>query len=59
MAYSCAYGAYYNVKINLIDLKEDKKYCQKIVKNSEKVISQMDDKISLIRNKILEDLTNE
>jgi glutamate formiminotransferase/formiminotetrahydrofolate cyclodeaminase len=59
MAYSCAYGAYYNVKINLIDLKEDKKYCQKIVKNSEKAISQMDSKILLIRNKILEDLTNE
>lgn len=59
MAYSCAYGAYYNVKINLIDLKEDKKYCQRILKKSERIISQMDDKILVIRNKILEDLKNE
>ena len=58
MAYSCAYGAYYNVKINLIDLKEDQKYCKKILKESEKIISQMDDKILSIRSKIIEGLNN-
>ena len=31
MAYSCGYGAYYNVKINLIDLKNDKVYCKKLM----------------------------
>ena len=30
MAYAAAYGAYYNVQINLLDLKEDQKYCKKI-----------------------------
>jgi len=59
MAYSCAYGAYYNVKINLIDLKEDQKYCKKILNKSESIVSEMDSKILSVRNKIIEGLNNE
>ena len=59
MAYSCAYGAYYNVKINLIDLKEDQKYCKKILNKSENIVSEMDSKILSVRNKIIEGLNNE
>ena len=59
MAYSCAYGAYYNVKINLIDLKEDKKYCSEMIKQSDKIISEIDNKILKIRNKILKELSHE
>ena len=59
MAYSCAYGAYYNVKINLIDLKEDQKYCKKILNKSERIVSEMDSKILSVRNKIIEGLNNE
>ena len=58
MAYSCAYGAYYNVKINLIDLKEDQKYCKKILNKSESILSEMDSKILSVRNKIIEGLNN-
>ena len=59
MAYSCAYGAYYNVKINLIDLKEDQKYCKKILNKSESILSEMDSKILNVRNKIIEGLNDE
>ena len=59
MAYSCAYGAYYNVKINLIDLKEDQKYYKKILNKSESIVSEMDSKILSVRNKIIEGLNNE
>ena len=49
MAYSSAYGAYYNVLINLIDLKDDKKYCEMINKQSEKIIKDIDKKIVKIK----------
>jgi len=59
MAYSCSYGAYYNVKINLIDLREHKDYCSKIIKKSDAIISKMDKKILEIRSKILKELNHE
>ena len=58
MAYSCAYGAYYNVKINLIDLKEEKKYYNEIMNESEKIISNLDKQINQIRNRVLKVLNN-
>ena len=54
MAYAAAYGAYYNVQINLLDLKEDKKYCKKINTKAESIIQKMDKKIIKIRK-----ITNE
>ena len=58
MAYSCAYGAYYNVKINLIDLKEEKVFYSKTKKESEKIISDLDKQITKIRSKVLKVLSN-
>ena len=58
MAYSCAYGAYYNVKINLIELKEEKKYYNNVKNESEKIISNLDKQINQIRNKVLKVLNN-
>ena len=58
MAYSCAYGAYYNVKINLIDLKEEKVFHSKTKKESEKIISDLDKQITNIRSKVLKVLNN-
>ena len=58
MAYSCGYGAYYNVKINLIDLKEDKAYCKKTLDYAKSIISKLDDKILKLRKKIIEGLDN-
>ncbi len=58
MAYSCAYGAYYNVKINLIDLKEEKVFYSKTKKESEKIISDLDKQITNIRSKVLKVLNN-
>jgi glutamate formiminotransferase/formiminotetrahydrofolate cyclodeaminase len=49
MAYSCGYGAYYNVKINLIDLKDDKVYCKKTLDYAKSIISKLDDKIMKLR----------
>lgn len=59
MAYSCGYGAYYNVKINLIDLKKDKAYCKKTLKKAELIISKLDDKIIELRNQVIKGLNNE
>jgi len=59
MAYSCSYGAYYNVKINLIDLKDDIDYCKKINLKAKNIISEIDNKISDLRFKILKNLNNE
>jgi glutamate formiminotransferase / formiminotetrahydrofolate cyclodeaminase len=56
MAYSCSYGAYYNVKINLIDLKDDIDYCEKVNLKAKNIISEIDNKISDLRNKILKNL---
>ena len=58
MAYSCGYGAYYNVKINLIDLKDDKVYCKKTLDYAKSIISKLDDKILKLRKKIIEGLSN-
>tara|TARA_Y100001968_G_scaffold274029_1_gene266953 strand:- start:3649 stop:5322 length:1674 start_codon:yes stop_codon:yes gene_type:complete len=58
MAYSCGYGAYYNVKINLIDLKDDKVYCNKTLDYAKSIISKLDDKILKLRKKIIEGLSN-
>ena len=58
MAYSCAYGAYYNVKINLIDLKDEKVFYSKTKKESEKIISDLDKQITKIRSKVLKVLNN-
>ena len=58
MAYSCGYGAYYNVKINLIDLKDDKVYCKKTLDYAKSIISKLDDKILKLRKKIIEGLDN-
>jgi len=43
----------------LIDLKEDQKYCKKILNKSESIVSEMDSKILSVRNKIIEGLNNE
>ena len=59
MAYAAAYGAYYNVQINLLDLKEDKKYCKKINTNAESIIQKMDKKIIKIRKITNEELKYE
>ena len=58
MAYSCGYGAYYNVKINLIDLKDDKVYCKKTLDYAKSIISKLDNKILKLRKKIIEGLDN-
>ena len=59
MAYAAAYGAYYNVQINLLDLKEDKKYCKKINTKAESIIQKMDKKIIKIRKITNEELKYE
>ena len=58
MAYSCGYGAYYNVKINLIDLKEDKAYCKKTLDYAKSIIFKLDDKILKLRKRIIQGLDN-
>lgn len=59
MAYAAAYGAYYNVQINLLDLKEDQKYCKKISSNADSIIQEMDKKIIRIRKITSEELKYE
>tara|TARA_B100001123_G_C14811933_1_gene828683 strand:- start:85 stop:393 length:309 start_codon:yes stop_codon:yes gene_type:complete len=49
MAHAAAYGAYYNVQINLLDLKEDEKYCDEINAKAESIIQKIDKKIIKIR----------
>ena len=58
MAYSCGYGAYYNVKINLIDLKDDKAYCKKTLDYAKSIIFKLDDKILKLRKRIIQGLDN-
>ena len=50
MGCSSAYGAYYNVKINLLDLKENKKYCKSIHDKSKAILKEIDKKNIKIRN---------
>ena len=59
MAYSAAYGAYYNVRINLLDLKKEKAYSNQIDHKIISIISSMDNKISKIRNLVERDLSSE
>ena len=59
MAYAGAYGAYYNVIINLIDLKEDKGYCKKTLNKAKSIIAKLDDKIIELRSKVIKGLDNE
>ena len=59
MAYSAAYGAYYNVRINLLDLKKEKAYSNQIDHKIISIISSMDNKISKIRNLVEKDLSSE
>ena len=59
MAYSAAYGAYYNVRINLLDLKKEKAYSNQINHKIISIISSMDNKISKIRNLVEKDLSSE
>ena len=58
MAYSCGYGAYYNVKINLIDLKDDKVYCKKTLDYTKSIIFKLDNKILKLRKRIIQGLDN-
>ena len=58
MLYSGGYGAYYNVKINLLDLKDNKEYVNSIKHKIETIIASLDNeikKIRLIANKVLND----
>ncbi|MDC0145279.1 glutamate formimidoyltransferase [bacterium] len=59
MAYSSAYGAYYNVRINLLDLKKEKSYSNQINHKIIAIISNMDNKISKIRDLVEKDLSCE
>ena len=59
MAYSSAYGAYYNVRINLLDLKKEKSYSNQINHKIMAIISNMDNKISKIRDLLEKDLSCE
>jgi len=59
MAYSSAYGAYYNVRINLLDLKNEKSYSNQINHKIMAIISSMDNKISKIRDLVEKDLSCE
>ena len=59
MAYSAAYGAYYNVRINLLDLKKEKLYSNQINHKIMAIISSMDNKISKIRALVEKDLSCE
>ena len=59
MAYSAAYGAYYNVRINLLDLREEKSYSNQINHKIMAIISSMDNKISKIRALVEKDLSCE
>ena len=59
MAYAAAYGAYYNVQINLLDLKEDQKYCKMMHSKSDAVIKQVDQKIIKIKKIAEKILKNE
>ena len=59
MLYSGGYGAYYNVKINLLDLKDDTEYVNSIKHKIETIIASLDNeikKIRLIANKGLNDV---
>ena len=59
MAYAAAYGAYYNVQINLLDLKEDQKYCKMMHSKSDAVIKEVDQKIIKIKKIAEKILKNE
>jgi len=59
MAHAAAYGAYYNVQINLLDLKEDKKYCKKINAKAESILQKVDKQIIKIRQITTAELKNE
>ena len=49
MLYSAGYGAYYNVKINLLDLKQHKVYVNGINHKIETIIASLDNEIKKIR----------
>ena len=59
MAHSAAYGAYYNVRINLLDLKKEKSYSNQINHKIMSIISNIDDKILKIRSLVEKDLSCE
>ena len=59
MACAAAYGALYNVQINLLDIKNEKKYCEKINFKINKIIKQVDQEIKLIKNYTKKDLNCE
>ena len=59
IAYSAAYGAYYNVRINLLDLKKEKSYSNQINHKIMSIISDMDNKILKIRALVEKDLSCE
>ena len=59
MAYASAYGAYYNVQINLLDLKEDQKYCKIMHSKSDAIIKEVDQKIIKIKKIAEKILKNE
>jgi len=55
MAHAAAYGAYYNVLINLPGI-EDKKWCEDIKSRAEKVIEEVDEKAAEIKKMMMEKL---
>ena len=59
MSCASAYGAYYNVQINLLDLKDDKKYCEIINAKSEAIIKEVDKKIIKIKKIVKKELSYE
>ena len=58
MLYSCGYGAYYNVKINLLDLKNQTKYSTKIYHKINTIIACLDNIIEELRLIFEKDLSN-
>ena len=56
MACAAAYGALYNVQINLLDLKNEKEYCEGINKKLNKIMKQVDQEIKVIKNFTKKDL---
>ena len=56
MACAAAYGALYNVQINLLDLKNEKVYCQKINQKLNKIMKEVDQEIKVIKNFTKKDL---
>ena len=58
MLYSCGYGAYYNVKINLLDLKNQKTYSTKIYHKINTIIACLDNLIEELRLIFEKELSN-